>query len=34
MSMGDAVFLSGVIGAFLIFGATLAWVSWDYQKKR
>ena len=34
MSPFDIAFLCGVVGAFVVFSATLAYVTWEYSRKK
>lgn len=32
MSLFDIAFLTGVVGAFVVFSGTLAYVTWEYNR--
>ena len=33
MPLADILFLAGIIGAFALFSAVLAWLEWEYNHK-
>lgn len=33
MDLWDKLFLAGIVGTFVVFGLTLAWVSWESRRK-
>lgn len=34
MDLWDKLFLAGILGTFLVFGLTVAWLTWESRGKR
>ncbi len=33
MDLWDKLFLAGILGTFLVFGLTVAWLTWESRRK-